>query len=601
MSHTFRRTIRLKITLIAVSFSLALALLLSTFSFAFFSEQARRSVIQAAEFNLQLVGGTIGQELASLDMLAKWCTTTAQVSHWLTHESLDPQLSIDLYNRLREELMNNKANVYLRRILLTDVRGTRIVHTGSSPSDSWPVTIYNIVDLGLARLKAASVFETCIDDPYAIGKMKPVLMDIRPILANGTTEIAGHVMLAVSSDIILDRLVNYRMVPGSSLYLTLPGATYRIDGREFVDVTGRLEVSSDRNESTLGKQTLVRDVRVDGGRSMLMVTCPVGFDGIAVSQVFSGEKIPGEWALFLDVLVLIMAAALTFALFISALLNRVITQPLSAIKKRIAGIAESDLSVDRSIEWDNELGDIGRGINDMSGKIASLLETSLADEKRKRDLEYRMLQSQINPHFLYNTLNSIKWMATLQNAAGIAEMTTALSRLMKNAIKGARTEVPLRDEISLLDDYFLIQQYRYGGSIKFLKTVPDELLSVAIPCFVLQPIMENAIFHGIEPKGGTGTIALRVSVNGEGNVEIVIEDDGIGMSAEKIAEVLVDGEHVETTGFFREIGVSSVDRRIRHSFGDAFGLTLASEQGSYTRATVVVPRVDVSASREVAS
>lgn len=590
----------MNITLITVSFSLALVLLLSTFSSAFFGEQARRSVIQSAEFNLQLVGGLIGQELSSLDMLSKWCTTTVQVAHWLTHEPLNPQLSIELYNRLREELMNNKSNVYIRRILITDTNGTRIVHTGSNPSDSWPVTIYNISSLGLSRRKTASVYETFSDDPFAIGRMTPILADVRPILENGTTRIAGHVYLAVSTDVILDRLVNYRMAPGSSLYIMLPGSIYRIEGREFVDVSGSLSMSSLRSEDTLGKQTLVREVRIEGGKNRLMVTCPVGFEGIAISQVLSEEKIPGERALFLEVMLLIVVAASLFGFFISVLLNLVITQPLLKLRKKIDGIAASDFSIDPSIVWDNEIGDIGRGINDMSGKIVSLLETSLADEKRKRDLEYRMLQSQINPHFLYNTLNSIKWMATLQNATGIAEMTTSLSRLMKNVIKGTRTTVPIRDELALLDDYFLIQQYRYGGAIKFIKSIPPELMSVTIPCFILQPLMENAIFHGIEPKGGSGTIKLDVFRNDAGNVAIVMEDDGIGMTSEQIEHVLTDGKPVEPSGFFREIGVSSVDRRIRYAYGEMYGLSIMSEEGAYTRATVLVPYITAQETAEVA-
>ena len=206
--------------------------------------------------------------------------------------------------------------------------------------------------------------------------------------------------------------------------------------------------------------------------------------------------------------------AVGFGFFISFLLGRIINRPVRRLRKKIRVISESDFSRDPGIEWDDELGDIGRGINEMSLKIVSLLENRLADEREKRDLEYRMLQSQINPHFLYNTLNSIKWMATIQNATGIAEMTTALSRLMKNVIKGSRTVVSLREELALLDDYFLIQQYRYGGAIVYEKKVGEEFLSVPIPCFTMQPLMENSIFHGIEPKGGSGRITLSAERHG---------------------------------------------------------------------------------------
>ena len=108
-----------------------------------------------------------------------------------------------------------------------------------------------------------------------------------------------------------------------------------------------------------------------------------------------------------------------------------IARPITALQSRIEAVGSGDFSADPAIEWDNELGDIGRGINKMSGNITALMDRRLEDEKQKQDLEYRMLQNQINPHFIYNTLNSIKWMATIQHAPGIAQMVTALSRLLK--------------------------------------------------------------------------------------------------------------------------------------------------------------------------
>ena len=190
-----------------------------------------------------------------------------------------------------------------------------------------------------------------------------------------------------------------------------------------------------------------------------------------------------------------------------------IARPITALQSRIEAVGSGDFSADPAIEWDNELGDIGRGINKMSGNITALMDRRLEDEKQKQDLEYRMLQNQINPHFIYNTLNSIKWMATIQHAPGIAEMVTALSRLLKSVSKGNERLVPLYEEFALLNDYFTIQQYRYGGTITLdVSYIEDENLthSCLIPRFTLQPLVENAIFHGIEPKGSAGEVTLRV-------------------------------------------------------------------------------------------
>ena len=160
-----------------------------------------------------------------------------------------------------------------------------------------------------------------------------------------------------------------------------------------------------------------------------------------------------------------LAAILALGSALAFLLQRVITRPVEALQKRIETVGSGNFAPDRTVEWNNELGDIGRGINKMSGNITALMDRRLEDEKQKQDLEYRMLQNQINPHFIYNTLNSIKWMATIQHAPGIAEMVTALSRLLKSVSKGNERLVPLYEEFALLNDYFTIQQYRYGGTI----------------------------------------------------------------------------------------------------------------------------------------
>lgn len=187
------------------------------------------------------------------------------------------------------------------------------------------------------------------------------------------------------------------------------------------------------------------------------------------------------------------------------------------------------------------MGDIGRGINGLSRSVCTLMEKRLEDERQKKDLEYRMLQNQINPHFLYNTLNSIKWMATIQHATGIAEMTISLSRLLKSVSKRNERLVPLQEEFALLNDYFTIQQYRYGGTITLdVIWIEDERLcqDCMIPRFTLQPLVENAIFHGIEPKGCAGSIELTIKTDKEtGDVLILLTDDGVGMSDEQAKQI----------------------------------------------------------------
>ena len=221
------------------------------------------------------------------------------------------------------------------------------------------------------------------------------------------------------------------------------------------------------------------------------------------------------------------------------------------------------------------------------------MTTRLEDEKQKKDLEYKVLQSQINPHFIYNTLNSIKWMATIQGASGISEMTTALAKLLKSISKGTSLLVPIREELSLLNDYFTIQSYRYGGTITLEVRVEEGFLyDCQILKFTLQPLVENAIFHGIEPKG-TGSIRILVKQElSEGlppGICISVTDNGIGMSREKADQILSTNED-SSADFFREIGVSNVQKRLQYEFGSAYGITIDSVEGEYTTMCIHIPQ-----------
>jgi two-component system sensor histidine kinase YesM len=213
------------------------------------------------------------------------------------------------------------------------------------------------------------------------------------------------------------------------------------------------------------------------------------------------------------------------------------------------------------------------------------MEKRIDDEKKQRDLEYRMLQSQINPHFMYNTLNSIKWMAVMQHVSGIPEMITALSRLLQTLSKDQRKLVSLRDELTLLDDYLVIQKYRYGDSVRIEKYVENEaLLDAPIPRFTLQPLVENAIFHGIEPKGG-GSIRVGVIMSTSNTVLVSIRDDGVGMKGDLIAKINGGGSF----GLFKKLGIYNVDKRLSYTFGEGYGLSIESEEGQYTNMTIKIP------------
>ncbi|MFA6844722.1 MAG: sensor histidine kinase [Sphaerochaetaceae bacterium] len=570
------RTIKSKITMLTICFTVILSLLVTGFSFSLFNSYSRQTRIQGAEFNLHLVGGLASQDMVAINSLLKWFSTSAQVSTFLQEDSLSS--SLETYERIKEEMMNNHAQQYVQRIIVTKGNG-QFIHIGVS-ANSKPVTPYNLNLAINEENKDPQKWNAIQEDPFLLSEGTQILPIVRA-LANG-----GFAYLAVKGDIILTQLTNYQLPKGSYLYLTLGDQAYRIEDTHFIPV-GNIENWKEKSSRVTESNDRIQKITDSRGNKLLVISCATGFPGVWLSQSIA-EGFFIEKSIYLTMLGLLVVAVILFGCFMAVYLNRTITVPVSKIQQKTKEIAKGNFKADPNIEWNNELGDIGRSMNELSTQIVTLLDKRVADEKQKQELEYRMLQSQINPHFLFNTLNSIKWMATIQNSPGIAEMTTALSRLMKNIAKSKETVVPLKDELSLIEDYIVIQQYRYGGTLKVIIDIPLELQNIPILRFTLQPLVENAIFHGIEPNGGAGTIEIKARALDD-CIEITISDDGIGMTEQQLLQAMPDKAD-KNSGLFKGIGIGNVDKRLKYIFGKQYGIKISSTEGKGTVMFVYVPR-----------
>ncbi len=223
-------------------------------------------------------------------------------------------------------------------------------------------------------------------------------------------------------------------------------------------------------------------------------------------------------------------------------------------------------------------------------EIEQLIDEVARQEKKKKDAEIRVLQNQLSPHFLYNTLNSIRWMAMIQRQDNIKEMVDALNALLTYALRGSGGPVPLQSEIAILHNYVAIQKVRYQH-FEFTANVPAELEQVEVLKFLLQPLIENALIHGLAPSEHPGEITVSAVSEGE-HLLVTVADNGVGMNEETV-ERLVRGLSASPTD---RLGVRSVQERIQLHYGTNYGLSIRSEPGVGTSITVRVPlRMDGSA------
>lgn len=286
---------------------------------------------------------------------------------------------------------------------------------------------------------------------------------------------------------------------------------------------------------------------------------------------------------------LFIVCTITAVLFIVLYLSNKLTKPINAISTYIKKVPENGFKGNLVLEQDDEFQIIAESINTMEKEILQLMEEQQKEAEIKKQLEFQVLQNQINPHFLYNTLNSIKWMATLQHADTIRDMTAALGRLLQNISKGTDSKIPIYEEMSLLDDYILIQDIRYDGKIQVEYHIGSgDITQAYIIKFLLQPIVENAIFHGIESKDGRGRIDIYLEREGQ-DIVVRIVDDGIGMTKGQIEALLNPKSRGKKERGFSGIGISNINERIKMTYGNRYGVEIESQLGEYTGVTVRIP------------
>ena len=301
------------------------------------------------------------------------------------------------------------------------------------------------------------------------------------------------------------------------------------------------------------------------------------------------SEISAEGAILKQNLFIIAGLILVFACFTSIFLSSVITRPIKKLMRNITLVEKGLFDNLPVIDSNDEIGELSRRFNEMSSELKRLVSRIQKEEKAKAMAEIRALQSQINPHFLYNTLGSVKWIPSMQKADKIVEMTEALISILRYTAKLESSMVTLREEIDNIRNYIIIQNVRYYNRIQLQIQVDDSLLGSRMPKLILQPIVENAIFHGFAELEDEGIITVRAHRYDEG-IQIEISDNGAGIdpaTAEWLNRELRSADNIQTSG----IGLPNVQRRIQLHYGDRYGIGFHSAQGQGTTFVITLPDI----------
>ncbi|MDQ8737912.1 sensor histidine kinase [Paenibacillus sp. LHD-38] len=268
--------------------------------------------------------------------------------------------------------------------------------------------------------------------------------------------------------------------------------------------------------------------------------------------------------------------------------TRKIGNPLVSLSRLMRKGEEGDLTVRSKSVGRNEIGQLGRSFNKMIRQIDLLIARIAKEESDKKKAEIRALRYQINPHFLYNTLNSIKWMAKLNRTNDVDNAVTTLVQLLEGSLGRNGVFITLGEELELLQKYMVIQEYRYDHKIHLNIDCSDELRPIQIPLMLLQPLVENAIFHGIAPKDDDGSIWIEVEQHSQ-DIVIRITDDGVGIDAGRLDQ-LQTNENERSSKGMTNIGLKHVHQTIQLYYGHKYGLSISSVKDKGTEVLIKISK-----------
>ncbi|MCR5580790.1 MAG: sensor histidine kinase [Pseudobutyrivibrio sp.] len=285
----------------------------------------------------------------------------------------------------------------------------------------------------------------------------------------------------------------------------------------------------------------------------------------------------------------IIALVAVVIIFIIAYVSRIteaITAPLTKLTGRVEDITMGDFDPKEPVEANQvEIQVLSDGFEEMVGKLNSLIQENKRAERRKRHAELELLQAQINPHFLYNTLDTIIWLIEADKKSESINMVSDLSNFFRFCLSRGKDIISLQEEEKHVLSYLAIQKTRYQDRMDYEVHIPESLYPYSIPKLTLQPLVENSIYHGIKLQREKGVIKVEAVDIGD-KIELTVRDNGAGMSDDRLKEMrtaIVNGEKI---GF----GLRTVHERIQLFFGEDYGLTISSTEGVGTTITAVIPK-----------
>ena len=303
-----------------------------------------------------------------------------------------------------------------------------------------------------------------------------------------------------------------------------------------------------------------------------------------VDELVANKRNLSNFAVFISLF------GITFAILASMFISSKISLPIKRLERQMKRVENGDLDIHLDVKGEDEVKHLSKSFNIMVARIRQLMDQIISEQEAKRKSEFKALQAQINPHFLYNTLDSIVWMNENRNYEGVTTMVSALAKFFRVSISKGNEIIQVADEIDHATSYLVIQQIRYKDKFDYSFEVQQNVLQKKTLKLILQPILENAIYHGISHIQEKGEIRISASIE-NGNTVFRVSDNGYGIKPEILKSIL---ENESKTAHSGGVGLKNVNERIKLCYGSEYGIEIQSELDVGTTVIIRIPSDDTS-------
>lgn len=329
---------------------------------------------------------------------------------------------------------------------------------------------------------------------------------------------------------------------------------------------------------------------VFNGTRQTVVTKTVGYTGWKLVGVIKGTGISLNMLKTRLFIVFVILLIIFIVILINSYISFRVTNPIRELEKSVKELEEGNLDADIYMGGSYEVQHLGKSVQDMKFRIKGLMQDIVNEHEEKRKSEFDSLQAQINPHFLYNTLDIIVWQIENEKQSEAVHTVTALARFFRLSLGKGKNIVTVKDEIDHVKNYLMIQHMRFKNKFDYEFDIAEDVLELPSLKLMLQPLVENAIYHGMEFMDGDGLITLK-AWREEDELYLSVADNGLGMTEDKV-EMILTGKSSSGNGRGSGIGVKNVNERIKLYFGEAYGITIDSEPDEGTTVIIHLPAKD---------